>query len=696
MECQSGQTIGSYRLLEKCGAGSYGSVWLAQNVYSQRRVALKVLALSDELVERELRGLANYRDCRHPNLLQIHHIDRLDGRIFYTMDAADDAGEDGRYVPDTLAHRLSKRGRLPVDEIRTMTNELLDGLACLHKHGLVHRDIKPDNILWVDGRATLADIGLASFVDNASLVGTPGYMSEDLVSGKRAASPQDDLYALGKVVYCALTGCPADKFPHFPPDATLAGAAPLIRTYTAVCQSDSRVRTSEEMRALLNAEIGESNSNRTRKGLKFAWAPLLALALLVGAALFLADDVLTRPSRGNAAPRLESEAEAPKNAKEAPREPDARLIRNSDIAKNAASLETDPTDALRIDDSDATSVAPPSPPRASASPPSSKEAFFRDGSAFPSPSPRKNRPRIPSDDAIMRMKFEPPPNPNLTLRSKLRLGIAVDAAPNALPSDAIRILRDRIPLEFVKLKRFDAYSAQIRNGAFVFLPAFGDEDPDARAKRLEASAPGADVDLILTVSIEAESLPDASADARNLVCRFVCKDALSGRVAFEATEPLREIRAAAASAETQDVLDAALHVLPTAFRLLREAFPASAKVAVMSGDRVILTDAEECGFDPESPALLCASVFGRSVPVAFAVYDSNFPPEASFLKVRRWNDSDEDAKPVVETIRKEPSWYMWNDLRAVERPLPDGNAPQRSAAKATMAQENSRRNADAP
>ena len=163
-----------------------------------------------------------------------------------------------------------------------------------------------------------------------------------------------------------------------------------------------------------------------------------------------------------------------------------------------------------------------------------------------------------------------------------------------------------------------------------------------------------------------------------------------------APAPAQAAPAAAASAETQDVLDAALHVLPTAFRLLREAFPASAKVAVMSGDRVILTDAEECGFDPESPALLCASVFGRSVPVAFAVYDSNFPPEASFLKVRRWNDSDEDAKPVVETIRKEPSWYMWNDLRAVERPLPDGNAPQRSAAKATMAQENSRRNADAP
>lgn len=186
MKYDVGDRIGSYQLLYLCGEGAYGRVFLARNVLTQHQVALKLLPLSAKVTARELQGLKNYRECRHPNLLQIHHIDQAEGVLYYTMDAADNlAGTGGGYEPDTLAARLAHRKSLPAGEVAKMAAELLEGLDCLHRRNLLHRDIKPDNILWVDGRATLADIGLTTDSRNASLVGTPGFMSGELLSGKR-------------------------------------------------------------------------------------------------------------------------------------------------------------------------------------------------------------------------------------------------------------------------------------------------------------------------------------------------------------------------------------------------------------------------------------------------------------------------------------------------------------------------------
>ena len=279
MKYDVGDRIGSYQLLYLCGEGAYGRVFLARNVLTQHQVALKLLPLSAKVTARELQGLKNYRECRHPNLLQIHHIDQAEGVLYYTMDAADNlAGTGGGYEPDTLAARLAHRKSLPAGEVAKMAAELLEGLDCLHRRNLLHRDIKPDNILWVDGRATLADIGLTTDSRNASLVGTPGFMSGELLSGKRPANREDDLYALGKVIYCALTGCAVCDYPQ---SVTISEAAPLIRAYTAACRSPSTVKSSQEMKRLLTAPA--ETAARRRGG---AWRWAAGLLLPAAAAVF--------------------------------------------------------------------------------------------------------------------------------------------------------------------------------------------------------------------------------------------------------------------------------------------------------------------------------------------------------------------------------------------------------------------------
>lgn len=285
MKYDVGDRIGSYQLLYLCGEGAYGRVFLARNVLTQHQVALKLLPLSAKVTARELQGLKNYRECRHPNLLQIHHIDQAEGVLYYTMDAADNlAGTGGGYEPDTLAARLAHRKSLPAGEVAKMAAELLEGLDCLHRRNLLHRDIKPDNILWVDGRATLADIGLTTDSRNASLVGTPGFMSGELLSGKRPANREDDLYALGKVIYCALTGCAVCDYPHYPQSVTISEAAPLIRAYTAACRSPSTVKSSQEMKRLLTAP---AETAARRRGGAWRWAAGLLLPAAAAAVFFL-------------------------------------------------------------------------------------------------------------------------------------------------------------------------------------------------------------------------------------------------------------------------------------------------------------------------------------------------------------------------------------------------------------------------
>ena len=237
MSCKVGDTLGSYTLLCECGQGAYGSVFLAENTFTKRRVALKIICSQGRSCERELNGLIQYQTvCPRTNLLQNYHVEKGDDCFWYTMDAADNlSAEEGKYIPDTLANRLREQRRLPTDAVRRMADELIANLETLHRRGLLHRDLKPDNILWIDGSATLGDIGLVTDAANVSLVGTPGFLPPEVLAGIREYRQADDYYSLGKVIYCALTGMPVEKYPAYPASLTLCGGADMIRLYNNLC-----------------------------------------------------------------------------------------------------------------------------------------------------------------------------------------------------------------------------------------------------------------------------------------------------------------------------------------------------------------------------------------------------------------------------------------------------------------------------
>ena len=251
MSYNVGDTICNCTLLQKCGEGAYGEVWLARDAIGAR-VAIKILYNRNRYSERELAGLKNYKDCNHPNLLKIRYVEITDNAIYYTMDAADDLNHgNGEYLPDTLVNRLNKFGRLDGKEITDMLDGLLSGLEELHRHGLVHRDIKPDNILWVNGRATLADVGLIAFEGAGSLVGTPGFLSPRVLEGNPAEA-SDDFYALGKVIYCALTGLAVTEYPSLPIDVTISMDANLNKALRESCSHP--IKSTAEFRKLLNSK----------------------------------------------------------------------------------------------------------------------------------------------------------------------------------------------------------------------------------------------------------------------------------------------------------------------------------------------------------------------------------------------------------------------------------------------------------
>ena len=275
----SESTFGVYKPAVKCGEGAYGEVYLAENVLTGGRFALKILNQGRE--ERELEGLIRCRECRHENLIRIHHIDRTaDGRLYYTMDAADNAAPPGApYAPDILASRLERTGALPVAEVKKLASALLAGLGALHDAGVIHRDIKPENILFVGGTPVLGDIGLAAFSASASLIGTPAFIQPEVLSGKRPFDEKSDLFALGMVIYCALTGWGPEKYPHLPDDLPPAGAD-VLEFCRAACSGDADIG---ELRAIL---AGFPRPRRYRRRAVVIAAALAVPAAFAAAACF--------------------------------------------------------------------------------------------------------------------------------------------------------------------------------------------------------------------------------------------------------------------------------------------------------------------------------------------------------------------------------------------------------------------------
>ena len=241
------------KIICRCGGGGFGEVFFCEDI-SCKKMALKIVpksALGDSW-ERELRGVINYRKIteNHPELLQLFQVQEDSDSFFYTMEAADSAGSsDLEYIPDTLALRL-QGGALNASELWPVLSGIFSGIKAIHSAGFTHRDIKPDNILFVKGVPKLADIGLVSSLSATvtQLAGTLEFIppeertADSLDSSDRRARQRNDLYAFGKVVYCAATGANAHEFPSVPKalDLTLERKYFLQLAFQLCCKDPLR------------------------------------------------------------------------------------------------------------------------------------------------------------------------------------------------------------------------------------------------------------------------------------------------------------------------------------------------------------------------------------------------------------------------------------------------------------------------
>ncbi len=224
-------SVPEYELLRPIGDGSFGVVWLAKNVLGHFR-AIKVVyrrSFKDERpYEQEFQGIRHFEPISrsHDGFVAILHIGRndRDGYFYYVMELADDVRRRPDIIPDTyqpltLSAEIEKRGKLPFPECLQIGLSLTAALGCLHHRRLIHRDIKPSNIVFVGGKAKLADVGLVTNRGRqATVLGTEGYMPT-----KGTSSPSTDLYSLGKVLYEISTGKDRLSFPDLPtylPDGT--------------------------------------------------------------------------------------------------------------------------------------------------------------------------------------------------------------------------------------------------------------------------------------------------------------------------------------------------------------------------------------------------------------------------------------------------------------------------------------------
>jgi serine/threonine protein kinase len=204
----------TYEVEREIGRGGMGVVYRAIDKRLKRPVAIKLLppelAFRRDIRQRFQREAETAAQLSHPHIVPIYSVDEIGNLVFFVM-----ACVDG----DNLATRLRTRGPLPADDVRRCLIEVADALAYAHGRGVIHRDIKPDNILIdaLDGRAMVTDFGIARAAeggDGARLtatglaIGTPAYMSPEQASGDRELDGRSDLYSLGVVAYQMLAGEP--------------------------------------------------------------------------------------------------------------------------------------------------------------------------------------------------------------------------------------------------------------------------------------------------------------------------------------------------------------------------------------------------------------------------------------------------------------------------------------------------------
>src|SRR5207249_10501908 len=201
---------GRYAIERELGSGGMPTGYLADDMKHHRKVAVKVLR--PELAsaigpDRFLREIEIVAKLNHPHILALYDSGEADGFLFYVMP----------YVKgESLRHRLEREQQLPIDEALGITRQIASALDHAHAQDVIHRDVKPENILLYEGEAMVADFGIAlasaaageRLTQTGLVVGTPEYMSPEQSLGERALDARSDVYSLACVLYEILAGEP--------------------------------------------------------------------------------------------------------------------------------------------------------------------------------------------------------------------------------------------------------------------------------------------------------------------------------------------------------------------------------------------------------------------------------------------------------------------------------------------------------
>jgi serine/threonine protein kinase/cytochrome c-type biogenesis protein CcmH/NrfG len=313
--------VPDYELIRRIGSGAYGEVWLARSKATGAFRAAKIVwrhAFEDDRpFRREFEGIKRFEQIsrEHPSQLALFHIGRNDeaGYFYYLMELADNANAEGGttnskamlsrpsdrgevgswhletidavdYSPHTLRAELA-HGRLSAARTLEIAQALAEALSHLHRHGLVHRDVKPSNVIFVNGRPKLADIGLVTDAsDQCSIVGTEGYLPPE-----GTGTPQADIFALGKVLYETATGLDRRRFPELPEDLRQWPERSEVMEFNEIvlkaCAKDlaQRYQSAEEMQADL-ALLQSGKSVKGRRASRRRWK--LSRNIALGATVF--------------------------------------------------------------------------------------------------------------------------------------------------------------------------------------------------------------------------------------------------------------------------------------------------------------------------------------------------------------------------------------------------------------------------
>lgn len=208
---------GRYELVELLGRGGMGAVWRARDRTLDREVAVKEVTLPQGLDDAQVERLyaRTFREARsaarldHPGIVTVHDVVEEDGRPWIVM----------RLVrAEALDKAIAREGSLPPGRVASIGLDLLDALGAAHAAGVVHRDVKPGNVLLPPGRAVLTDFGIATVAGDETLtqagaiVGSPAYLAPEQARHQKA-TPASDLWSLGATLYAAVEGRPPYKRP---------------------------------------------------------------------------------------------------------------------------------------------------------------------------------------------------------------------------------------------------------------------------------------------------------------------------------------------------------------------------------------------------------------------------------------------------------------------------------------------------